>query len=208
MNCPSRRPPILYPTTGWYGSGGMPLWQFNVDMLPKGDYAACFGDLGYIPCYFGPRSYAEGASRTASNSWFKLEGWPTDASAEPYVPTGISYLRSEVAMSWITDGTSNTYLVGEKCVNPDRYYDGLAVGDNEGFYSGFIDDNHRDAANLPQQDTPGLDNSTVFGSAHADSFNMAFCDGSVRQISYMIDGTTHRYLGNRQDGVPVDAKKL
>jgi hypothetical protein len=124
------------------------------------------------------------------------------------MPTGTSYLRSEVAMSWITDGASNTYLVGEKCVNPDRYYDGLATGDNEGIYSGFIDDNTRDAGNPPQQDTPGVDNATVFGSTHANSFNMAFCEGSVRQISYLIDAKTHRYLGNRADDVPVDAKKL
>ena len=35
---------------------------------------------------------------------------------------------------------------------------------------------------------------------------MAFCDGSVKVVNYSVDTTTHRYLGSRNDGVPIDGK--
>jgi prepilin-type processing-associated H-X9-DG protein len=44
-----------------------------------------------------------------------------------------------------------------------------------------------------------------FGSAHADGFNMAFCDGSVHTILYNIDPPVHAMLSNRNDGQTIDA---
>jgi len=37
---------------------------------------------------------------------------------------------------------------------------------------------------------------------------MAFCDGTVRQISYEIDPAIHRLLGIRNDGQPVDTSQF
>jgi prepilin-type processing-associated H-X9-DG protein len=54
------------------------------------------------------------------------------------------------------------------------------------------------------QDTPGYPASERFGSCHAGGCNFAFCDGSIRTISYSIDAATHKSLGNRDDGAPTD----
>jgi prepilin-type processing-associated H-X9-DG protein len=61
---------------------------------------------------------------------------------------------------------------------------------------------------LPHQDTPGYLSWQLFGSAHANGFQAAFCDGSVHMIGYFIDPEIHRRLSNRKDGLKIDAKKL
>jgi prepilin-type processing-associated H-X9-DG protein len=60
----------------------------------------------------------------------------------------------------------------------------------------------------PTQDQSGALHSGLFGSAHAAGFNMVFCDGSVRTISYSINTTVHGYLANRMDLQPIDGSKL
>jgi prepilin-type processing-associated H-X9-DG protein len=132
------------------------------------------------------------------------------------------YYRSKVSHRKITDGSSNTYLIGEKALSPDFYHDAPTTnqpgevgrfGDNQGAYSGYEWDNHRVAWNpnatepattyQPRQDRPGGDSPSVyaFGSAHASSMNMAMCDGSVQTVSYDIDRDVHRYLASRLDGI-------
>lgn len=56
---------------------------------------------------------------------------------------------------------------------------------------------------VPWPDTVRIENKDIFGSAHAGGCHFAFCDGSVRTISYTIDPRIHRLLGARQDGEPV-----
>ena len=71
----------------------------------------------------------------------------------------------------ITDGTSNTYMIGEKYLTPDNYYNGWDVADNESFYTGYDNDNCRTtyfdrstADHTPMQDAPGYNDYNRFGS--------------------------------------------
>ena len=135
-----------------------------------------------------------------------------------FFQTGVVYYRSEVRTAQVTDGQSKTYLYGEKFMSPDIYEDvnptneiGM-MGDNQSAWAGYEWDNHRVAWNpksnwppegyQPLQDAPVSDFPGIFafGSAHAGSFNMAYCDGSVRQVSYDVDPETHRQQANRLDG--------
>ena len=144
--------------------------------------------------------YAINAGPTAIN-------FPTDAS-----PDGVSYTQSKVAVAGITDGTSNTYLVGEKTINPDSYLTSGSMGDDSCVYGGHDYDIARWTANnpnfYPREDTPGVDMYRAFGSAHTSVFHMSLCDGSVRGFNYSISPAIHALLGNRRDGQTIDGSKF
>lgn len=207
LNCPSRR--------------GAELFQMNpacvdcmnqrgllgpIDLVARSDYALNAGDgapdsslpnLGYWPSvYPGPATLAAATLLTSTNGWPKV---PSDWS-------GIAWLRQHVTLGAITDGTSNTFLYGEKYVSRDLYQTGRDFGDNEMLYGGFNNDNHRSTHPVwpYQQDKSNQISVGSFGSAHASGGNFALCDGSIQTITYAIDVQVFRYLGNRMDGKSVE----
>jgi prepilin-type N-terminal cleavage/methylation domain-containing protein/prepilin-type processing-associated H-X9-DG protein len=190
FNCPTRREPIPYQNN----QGGGIRGSVPVTVSGRTDYAGNGGDL-FVFYGSGPETLAQGDD--AGHPWPSME-----------TNTGLVYLRSRVETKQIVDGTSNTYFVGEKYINPDHYATGQDPGDNESMYSGDDYDVARWAAVLPARDRPGFVNHPAFGSAHDSGLNMMFCDGSVRQIGYDIDLSTHRSLGNRKDGLVVDKSRL
>lgn len=181
LTCPSR------PTSGTGPAG--PLFQpRNANSTPtvaKTDYAVNEGD--YITdTDAGPPSTDVGDD--------PLYPW-TDVSQA----TGICYLRSETRFRDITDGSSQTYLLGEKHVNRQSYSTSDDAGYDQSMYSGVDLDISRWAIDPPLQDSTA-NNDRQFGSAHAQACHMLFCDGAVKAISYSIDREVHRRLGNRRDG--------
>jgi prepilin-type N-terminal cleavage/methylation domain-containing protein/prepilin-type processing-associated H-X9-DG protein len=124
--------------------------------------------------------------------------------------TGVCFQQSTIAAADVTDGMSNTYFGGEKGLCPDYYATGISGGDDDCMWGGNNWDNNRSAGTLTtlMTDTPGYDDYFSFGAAHSNGCYMLFCDGSVHLISYSIDKQIHAWLGNRQDGQAIDAKKL
>ncbi|HOM17362.1 MAG TPA: DUF1559 domain-containing protein [Thermoguttaceae bacterium] len=195
LACPSRRRAVASAPKDWWA----PI-NANVSMrVAKTDYAACAGDPAVTDLMAGPSSIAEGLGSTYS--------WPSVADCN-----GISFQRSMVTMGEVRDGTSNTYLLGEKYLKPNSY-DGSSgsnydSGDNEAAYTGYNRDFYRSTRYPPMQDRLGYDYVWGFGSAHASGFHAAMCDGSVRPISYSIDPEIHRRLGVRNDGQAIDAGRF
>jgi prepilin-type N-terminal cleavage/methylation domain-containing protein len=213
-NCPSRRQAIVYPVgcpwggVGYSGNTYAAYGSGAVTSVARTDYNANAGDRYYNYSNAGPTDLATARSLTQSNTWMSML-YEVTMPATVW-PTGICYLRSEVKMCDITDGTSKTYMVGEKYLAPDNYFTGADGADNESMYNGFDNDTHRttclDVYHVPMQDTPGVGYGANFGSAHANSWAAAFCDGSVQWINYSINPEIHRCLGNRSDGKAIDAK--
>jgi prepilin-type processing-associated H-X9-DG protein len=208
--CPSRRTNALVPqvwvTTYHYRSSSFtPL-----PTVGKLDYAGNAGTTNDGDgMYGGPGTLAEGDGMSNS-SWL---------AAQHAQDTGVIYTHSATAMADITDGVSNTYMLGEKWCDPDHYSDGMSQSDDQGWdapadwdslrFTGITTDTSFTATNyLPMMDTPGYGQRGCFGSAHSGGFYMGFCDGSVQFMNYNIDAKTHSCLGRRNDEVPIDPKKL
>lgn len=123
---------------------------------------------------------------------------------------GIFYPLSAVTTLEIADGMSNTYLCGEKHMNPEHYLDGVGNGDRWNLYIGCDNEIVRYSAkdgekgNLSEvgQDLDNEKGWAIWGSAHLNGFNMCFCDGSVRTLDYTISPEVHNSLGHRKDGAP------
>ncbi len=200
LTCPTRRPPGLYPhvSTVHYWNLDKPSLVF------RGDYAANLGTCSYTinSFYFGPATLDEG-DQMLGQEWVDVLYGANDV-------TGVIHVHSEVALCDITDGLSNTYLVGEKYICADYYYDARSLSDDQVIDCGVDWDVARvtNDSYQPVQDTPGFANAWAFGSAHSNGFHMALCDGSVHLINYTIDLSVHAHLGNRGDGYTIDGKKF
>lgn len=199
LHCPTRREATTYPvdhSIAWFVS--QPVLCERLTVGARTDYAINGGELYH--------SVGEGPSN--------LTAGDTGQYSFPQISnsTGISFTRSAFKIRQISDGTSKTYLFGEKYIGQPFYRTGSSIGDDQGPYASDEYDSMRWAAigastgdyRGPMQDQQQLNDLYRFGSAHAATLNMSFCDGSVQSLSYDIEETVHRRLCNRQDGFPVD----
>jgi prepilin-type N-terminal cleavage/methylation domain-containing protein len=180
-NCPTRR-------TGGPFAGGVHSYNnfggVNAPQMARTDYAANSGDNAGDENNGGPTNLADG-----DTNW----KWASYATTW----TGVVFVGSEVHFSDIINGTSNTYLIGEKYLDPDNYLNGTDPGDNENMYVGFDNDTTRSTDYPPTQDKPGVQNTFWFGSMHPGGLNMLNCDGSVAVIAYNIDPAVFKQGGRR-----------
>lgn len=116
--------------------------------------------------------------------------------------------KSEIKDAHIRDGASKTYLIGERHVEVNQYeITNPGVEDDQGWGIGYDQDVIRVTYFPPEQDIDTTSN-VVFGSAHLGAFHMAMADGSIKNVSYLIEPAVHLSLGDRADGGPTDMTAL
>jgi prepilin-type N-terminal cleavage/methylation domain-containing protein len=190
--CPSRREATLYPCISQFRNTPF----HPTPLVGKLDYAGNAGDgprVNYVNLA-GPYSLAEADDPSY--------GWQTAGE------TGVIFQRSQININHIPDGTSQTYLIGEKYIRKDYYQTGQDFGDDQSLFSGTDVDVIRWTGNSsdylpPVRDTRGVIHNSNFGSAHPSGCQFVLCDGSVRSISYSIHVETHSRLGCRNDGLTI-----
>lgn len=204
--CPSRREAKAYPWHGVIKAIAGPPWP-ELEIAAKTDYA---GNAGRSTNYTVDDAVSDGVWHYR-NRWGRVMGGKLTA---------------------ITDGTSKTYLVGEKAYSPMSNPTG-GSGDG-GHYLVQFDAAWTAATNLdqpvretrrhfaqamsqalrqaernarPDSSFRNLTSKThliswSFGSAHGNAWNVAMCDGSVRAMDYSIERLLHYSYGHPTDGGP------
>jgi prepilin-type N-terminal cleavage/methylation domain-containing protein len=216
FNCPTRRAALAYPMVrNGNLANNIPSCVEGSCVVARSDYQANSGacnndDPG------GPGSIAD----AENHDWFTIHQPEKGASELWRLQNGITYERSQVRLAQITDGTSKTYMVGEKYRNPDYYVDGNDDSDDQNIFCGHDRDVNGYTsrisvakgrkfnfvelpaiAYLPLQDRPRLSYDYHFGSAHPSGIHMALCDGSVQSINYDVDYKIFVLMGARDDGL-------
>jgi prepilin-type N-terminal cleavage/methylation domain-containing protein len=166
-------------------------FKIRITSSARSDYAICCGSTEIDQAKRNPKNLEQ--ADDPKYKWF--DGMTFD---------GVGFGRSEVRFAQITDGTSKTYLIGEKFIDPNMYFSGRDQGDNESVYSGFDNDNTRSTFYVPEADKKIKPTQRrPFGSAHTNVWMMLYCDGSVHDISYELEHEVHKSLGSRNDGKPL-----
>ncbi|MEL7267724.1 MAG: DUF1559 domain-containing protein, partial [Planctomycetota bacterium] len=143
---------------------------------------------------------------TAARTDYAICGGPGDAAGTSGIAArsltvktpGIWQFGVRTRLRDVMDGTSMTYMVGEKAMDPVLYGTGTCQGDQMPIMGDPRDDDTpstylRYAFRVPRKDPRG--DCLVcheFGSAHPAGFSMLMADGAVRLNAFTIDQAIYR----------------
>jgi prepilin-type N-terminal cleavage/methylation domain-containing protein len=200
-------------------------WGWGAEILPYLEQDALHGSIDYnhataaapnVPllahslpgfrCPSDPAPATVVASASFPSLLLATGNYCGSAGAEGLKKPGVLYHRSHVRLTDVLDGTSNTFMVGERINQPDA---GLGA-----FTSGWFGYLATDTQYLPNS-VPHLEVigfipinfnrkfPNCFGSYHPGGAQFAMCDASVRFISQSIAPDTFEALGSRAGGEVV-----
>lgn len=189
--CPSRRLAELYPVDYELGD------RFSRENASPLDYASCAGS------HYDPNLHSYYPHMEANR--FHGKCCYMNGIVRPI------WERGSVAISEITDGTSNTIMVGEKAMNL-TYLGRSQPADDAGFADGWDWDTIRlanpfyDEGSMTQLQPDHRDpnywspSNYAFGSGHTAVVNFVFADGGVRAIPVGISRAAMTAMGGINEG--------
>jgi len=194
---------------------GSPFWGGSRTVSTATDGGQTPLRVFRCPSDVGPDLSAEQGSFAVSNyraTAGTLTTWIYPAAADL---GGVMFQNSRVRIEDVTDGTSNTTILGEGTFGVPRIVStgnalssGLWCG-MSGTYSVpgigtfvWIDNVMWPSGGHPSWSRDYVDNA--FNSNHTDSVHFLFADGSVRGIRAEIDPTIRARMGLRNDGRPLN----
>lgn len=234
FNCPSRRGITQHPVHGTYlmdYAAAVPA-RSRGQMPPTSatdyPYARDHAQFGTVGCerfdFWGSRggpwrheNTLDAVSDVALNDTVNTAGYHGVIVRSNYCQPcarKITGFYTRIGFAQITDGSSNTMVIGEKKLRPSEYQTGNGGMDDKGWSDGWDFDTLRaniclvgtddEGTQFPSQDAMNYS----FGSAHSEIFNAGFADASVRSIRYDIDRELFNCLGNRDDDQSIDTSTL
>lgn len=205
-------------TDGTRGGVSWPWWQYMQGMPATGQNSVNGKFLKIYNCPSDNRSHLVinyGGVLVALTGYMGVNGknegrTRSDQNAFPG-QDGILYVNAGVKMAGITDGTSNTVVVGERPPSYTSEYGWWLAGSGDYPYFGTTDvvlgtAEFSPVLNRRETFRPGNLNDTRdehrwhFWSLHPNGGQWLMCDGSVQFIAYSIDQNVLRALSTRAGG--------
>ncbi len=155
---------------------------------------------------FGPLSYSSYPSVTGDALFVSQEG------KHQYIPTasgyasqvtippknGVMFWSSRIRIGDITDGSSNTTVVGERGIDPTYNYGGNLCAGYEG--DSYLPTGSGFSPPIYPLDANAAANASHFWSFHTGGAHFLMGDGAVRFLSYNMNFSTFKELSTRAGG--------
>jgi len=172
-------------------------WNFDFAQQASQNAEANRTPVAAYFCPTRPRTSrnATNSARDALGDYALSAGSGHTNSSLPANSKGLFHMNSSISFRDVTDGVSNTLMIGEKAV---EYYETLSPQFRWGWHStrNTVTPLNKSIGTSPYDDTT----RAPFASSHVGGGHFTMGDGSVRFISENINQDTYKYLGDRADG--------
>ena len=174
----------------------LPAWQCPSDPKPDRWQIEEEGSPGTVLAELPTANYVGSFGTDELDGCENASGMPPVTSSGQCVSDGVFYHNSRVKLRDITDGTTNTFMVGERRTDAVQgwfsTWPGMVAEGEEAFQRILGSADH-----VPNDPVGHLDD---FSSHHVGGAQFTLGDGSVRFISENIDHGLYRSLATIQGG--------